>query len=135
LTEKIQNDIVVALRAGNYVETAAALAGVNKTTVYDWLSKGARGQGKLFVEFSNAVKRAQAESEARDVATVLQASATNWQAAAWRLERKFPHRWGRKDRLEAEIEHKGSGVKIQFVQMTAAEIASLPTVRLIGPRE
>ena len=33
------------------------------------------------------------------------AAKDNWQAAAWRLERKFPKRWGRHDRLD--LNHEG----------------------------
>jgi hypothetical protein len=36
-----------------------------------------------------------AEAEMRDVALIAQAAKENWQAAAWRLERKYPARWGR----------------------------------------
>lgn len=73
----VADRIVEAIRAGNYVETAAALAGVDKTTFYDWLNTGANAvnkTGKLTVkeqhciEFSHSVARAMAESEAEDVA-------------------------------------------------------------------
>lgn len=76
--------IVEALRIGNYVETAAALAGVDKTTVYEWLKVGATAtdlvhrQGKRMKDltqhqrdcmaFSHAVAEAEAASEVEDVA-------------------------------------------------------------------
>jgi hypothetical protein len=41
-----------------------------------------------------------AEAEMRDVALIAQAAKENWQAAAWRLERKYPARWGRKTQHE-----------------------------------
>lgn len=103
LSAKVQEDIVTAIRAGNYVETAAAFAGIDKKSLYTWLKKGARGEGKRFIEFLYAVKKAEAESELRSVATIENASRTSWQAAAWRLERKNWKRWGRKDSLEANI--------------------------------
>ena len=103
LTQEIIDDIVIALRAGNYLETAAAYVGVSKQTLFNWLRRGARGQERICVEFLDSVKKAQAESEIRDIATIITASKTSWQAAAWRLERKHPDRWGRKDRLEADI--------------------------------
>jgi transposase len=68
--------IVQAVRAGNYVETAAALAGVSKDTVYHWLREGARASTKTTrltpferhaVTFSDAVAQAEAESESGDV--------------------------------------------------------------------
>ena len=100
LTADIQNKIIEAIRAGAYVETAAAYAGINKSTFYDWLKKGARGLDPAFVEFSNAIERALASSEMRDIVTITKAADVHWQAAAWRLERKHPNRWGRRQHVE-----------------------------------
>jgi transposase len=116
LTPELQVKIVEALKMGNYIETAAALAGINKTTIYEWLKRGARELERVennpnakirkdeerFVVFSNAVKKAQAEAEQRDVLIIAKASQSDWKASAWRLERKYPQRWGRKDRLDYE---------------------------------
>ena len=118
------NKIISAIRAGNYIETAAAYAGINKSTLYDWLKRGEREKQRVaqnprykirkseipYVEFSNAVEKALAEAEVRDVAIIAKAAEEQWQAAAWRLERKFPDRWGRKN---LNIEHSGEiGIKI-----------------------
>lgn len=116
LTPEIQVKIVESLKLGNYIETAAALAGINKTTIYEWLKRGARELERVdnnpnarikreeepFVRFSNAVKKAQAEAEQRDLLVIAKASQNDWKASAWRLERKYPHRWGRKDRMDFE---------------------------------
>ena len=53
---------------------------------------------QIFVEFSDTVKKAQAQSEAMLVGLVGKAAEKNWTAAAWRLERKFPDKWGRTER-------------------------------------
>ena len=117
LNTETQEKIVSAIRAGNYIETAAAYAGIHKSTLYDWLKRGEREKQRVaknpryrikkdeqqFVEFSDAVEKALAEAEVRDVAIIGKAAEEYWQAAAWRLERKFPHKWGRK-----VIEHSGS---------------------------
>jgi len=112
------NKIITAIRAGNYIETAAAYAEINKSTLYDWLKRGEREKQRVaknprykirksekpYVEFSNAVEKALAEAEIRDVAIIAKAAEEQWQAAAWRLERKFPDRWGRR---VLDVEHKG----------------------------
>jgi transposase len=111
LTPELHEEIIDNLRAGAYVETAAAAAGVNKTTFYEWLKRGARAKredkwpkaDQKFVDFSNAVKRAQADSEMRDLGLIGLAAATNWTAAAWRLERKHPERWGRRERHDVNL--------------------------------
>jgi hypothetical protein len=46
--------------------------------------------------FGDAIRQAQAESEARDIDFIN--SADSWQARAWKLERKSPNRWGKIDR-------------------------------------
>jgi len=118
LTREIQDKIVSAIRLGNYIETAAAYAGISKGALYDWLRRGARELEKAekdpnyeipkeemkFVRFSQAVEKALAEAEIRDVTVIYEASKEQWQAAAWRLERKFPERWGRKLSVEGKQE-------------------------------
>ena len=119
LNYKVQEKIVQAIKAGNYIETAAAYAGINKSTLYDWLKRGEREKQRVeknpryrirksekpYVEFSDAVEKALAEAEVRDVLLIGKAAEEQWQAAAWRLERKFPDRWGRR---VLDVEHKGS---------------------------
>jgi len=133
--------IVQCIRMGGYHETAAATAGVDKTTLYEWLKVGAQAtdlhqrQGvplsKLTahqlrcMEFSHAVAEAEALSEMDDVATAAELAAggrvhkvvttkrdkdgnvleavertetlqPNAAVLTWRLERRFPDRWGRR---------------------------------------
>jgi len=109
LTPELQRKITDAIRAGNYMETAAAYAGIHKDTLYAWLKRGARDKSPKspYRQFSDAVEKALAEAEVRDVALIAKAAEKEWQAAAWRLERKFPDRWGRKDRVQADIRHQG----------------------------
>lgn len=124
LNYSVQEKIVQAIRAGNYIETAAAYAGIHKSSLYEWLNRGEREKQRVakdpkfkiqkkeapFVDFSNAVQKALADAEVRDVAIIGRAAEEQWQAAAWRLERKFPDRWGRK---RLDIEHSGEiGIKI-----------------------
>ncbi|MDQ0418473.1 hypothetical protein J2Z48_002665 [Croceifilum oryzae] len=101
LTPDIQRKICDCLRMGNYMETAAAFVGIHKTTLYDWLKKGASAPASnQYRKFADAVGKAMSEAEMRDVALIAQSAKTNWQAAAWRLERKYPARWGRRTQHE-----------------------------------
>lgn len=118
LTPEVRKNIVDAIQAGNYIETAAAYAGISKPALYDWLKRGAKEKQRLaknprarilkeeaiYVDFSNAVEKALATAEVRDVLIIGRAAEEQWQAAAWRLERKFPDRWGRR---KLDIEHSG----------------------------
>lgn len=115
LTPEVQEKIVSVIRRGNYIETAAAYAGIAKQTLYNWLRAGERdGEGPCY-EFMIEVQKAMAESEIRDLAQVELASRDNWQAAAWRLERRFPKRWGRQDYYDImmrELKNRGTQKKI-----------------------
>jgi transposase len=104
LTPMVHEAIVTAVRLGNYIETAAALAGINKTTIYDWMKRGANEKRGIYYDFTTAITKALAKSEVQDLQTIAEASKVHWQAAAWRLERRFPARWRHNQHLRAEIE-------------------------------
>lgn len=91
-TAERQQKILDALRAGNYLETAATYAGVHRDTLNEWRKK--------FPGFSDAVDEARASAEAKNVAIIQRAAELHWQAAAWWLERSFPGRYGRRERIE-----------------------------------
>lgn len=107
LTPELQQKIVKAIQAGAYVETAAAFAGIHKDTFYDWMRRGARnaGRDKPYREFSDAVQKAMAEAEVKDIHTIDVAAKKDWKAAAWKLERRHPERWRR--RTDAILHHEG----------------------------
>lgn len=111
---EVAGTIIVAVARGNYIETAALTAGIDKVTLYEWLKKGKRaGHGQYF-EFSNALQKALGFAELRDLEVIDHAAQNGqWQASAWKLERKFPKRWGRREMLE----HSGpDGVPVQVEQ-------------------
>jgi hypothetical protein len=83
----IADRILASVAAGNYIETAAASAGIHKTSVYEWARVGARVNAALMAgqrrseftkherrcaEFSDALLRAEAEAEAADVTVAAQ---------------------------------------------------------------
>ena len=111
LTDARVERILAALRAGNYLETAAHLAGVSPSTLHEWR--------KRFPEFSEAVEKARAEAEAANVAVIREATTSHWQAAAWWLERSFPGRWARRDK----VEHAGAiGITLERIEELVAEL-------------
>jgi type IV secretory pathway TrbF-like protein len=106
LTPQIEADIVELIKAGNYVDHACSTVGIHKSTYYDWLAKAkASTRYNKYVRFSDAVEKAQGWSIARDVAIITKASEKYWQAAAWKLERKHPDRFGRQ-RVDVQVTGK-----------------------------
>jgi len=95
LTPQVQADIVQALAVGAVHEHACEYAGIDHATFYRWLQKGEAGLAP-YREFCEVVKRAEAKAVVGWLAQIEQAArAGNWQASAWRLERRYPKIWGR----------------------------------------
>src|SRR5258705_10167753 len=105
LSKSVREQFLMFLRHGAYIETACALAGITKQTFYDAVKTAARARERCekdpalsltseerrLIGFLDAVAKAQAESEMRDLSTITAAALRgDWRAAAWRLERKFP---------------------------------------------
>jgi len=113
LTEQVQDIIVNAVRIGSYLDDAAMLATISKTTLYRWLQWGREAQAKYdegeelterderYRQFCDSVEKARADAMLRNIG-VIQTAAQNgtWQAAAWYLERTNPKKWGRHDTVE-----------------------------------
>lgn len=105
LTPERKQKLVDALKGGNYRQTAALYAGIGVSTFYRWLEIGEadleRDKQSPERELLEAVKEAEAQAEIAAIALISRAAADgSWQAAAWRLERKYPDRWGRRERHE-----------------------------------
>lgn len=134
LTEELTEQISNILRAGNYVDTAAKMAGVPRSTLYRWLTLGDKASMKLdegeeldrneqlYYNFAAAVDKARAAATVRNVALIQQAAqAGSWQASAWWLERTDPEKWGR--RMQTQIVGANDGpVK---VNITVDDLESL----------
>lgn len=148
LNKETQLKVVNAIKAGNYIETAAAYAGISRSTLYDWLKRGEREKQRLakssryrmkkaeaiYVEFSDTVEKALAESEMRDVLTIGKAAEIQWQAAAWRLERKFPEKWGRTrktklDEVEQEMRIEKLQAQVDSIKGIADNIEDIKYLR------
>lgn len=114
--------IIDALRGGNYRSTACQYAGINYQTFLNWLTiaKGPDAPPE-YVDFLEAVEKAEADAEVARVALIAKASQDvmdedgelvakgSWQAAAWHLERSHPERWGRREASKVEISGPDGG--------------------------
>ncbi len=114
LTDERGERILEALRAGNYLGTAARYAGIGESTLHEWRTK--------YPEFAEAVEKARADAEARMVAVIMKAAPIHWQAAAWWLERSFPGRYGRRERIE-HTGGDGGPVKVEVYRPLKPERA------------
>jgi hypothetical protein len=95
LTAKLTREITSYIQEGNTPTVSATLVGISPSTYFDWMRKGANQQPG-FLEFSESIKRACAQSIVNRVAHISRvADSGNWRAAAWMLERMAPESFGK----------------------------------------
>ena len=129
LTSALQARIVAAIRAGNAFGPACEAAGVSAWTGYEWIRRGRgddpdRPATPLYAAFAEAVRQAEMADELETIArlkhhgerrlledsvtvlpngttvTVRRWSVPDVRPDMWRLERKYPRRWGPRRHLE-----------------------------------
>ena len=103
LTPELQAQVVTAIGQGSYPEVAARAAGLSRTTFYRWMQEG-ENEDSDKRDFWDAVKKAEAAAETTAVETIR--ADGSWQSKAWLLERRYAHRWRRRE--DQEVTHSGS---------------------------
>lgn len=105
--------ILAALRVGGTFAQAAACGGISVDTFARWRTR--------YPAFGDAAERAAAAAEIHALAVISAASATDWRAAAWWLERRHPERYGRGRRAEAPPLEPTREATITVRRIAAAE--------------
>lgn len=106
LTLAVIDRLSEALRAGNFAEAACEYAGISYQQYRRWLLAAEEPDASdLLIEFREAVVKARATAEIRNVAMIQRAAQDPklWSAAAWWLERSNPQRWGKRQTIAQEI--------------------------------
>lgn len=98
ITAELTEKVCQAVRIGAPLQTARAYAGIPAAVFYEWMRAGREGYSP-YVEFVEALDSAMAEGEMRDIARVDAGADKDWRASAFKLERRFPGRWGEKKEL------------------------------------
>lgn len=111
-SEDVRQKILYAISLGASVEDAARAAGIGESTFYLWQEKGrkARAAKNLddpFARFLEEIESARSRGKCRLLEVISRASALDWKAAAWRLERSYPQEFGRF--LRTEVSGPGGG--------------------------
>lgn len=100
LNPELQERIVAALVAGNYVEPACRASGISPSTYYRWLERGEAEEEGLYRAFAEAVWKAEAAAEMSALRVIRGAMVEDWRAALAFLERRHAQRWGRRPAAE-----------------------------------
>lgn len=98
--------IMEAIRSGATYELAAGYAGITFQTFNEWR--------KAKPEFSDALTRAEGAGAMTWLQMIEAAAPVDWRAAAWKLEHRYPHMYGKT--VQAQ-EHSGA-MDVRFVVPT-----------------
>jgi len=117
LNDEMIDSLVDLLKRGNYLGVSAKYVGINPGTLSIYLRKGQELIDEdrddyddvelLYVRLAREVEKARAWSQVKMVEVIRQAAQSQWQAAAWYLERTDNQNWGRT--VRAEVTGEGGG--------------------------
>lgn len=103
LTPKVQDKIVLAIRAGSSPEGAAQFAGIDRATFYRWMEQGRTARSGPHKKFREAVEKAKADLETNVAAKLLKAiNEGKFEFALPFLERRYPDLWGKRETVRVE---------------------------------
>lgn len=116
--ERVQR-IVNAIRMGATYKLACKYGGIVESTFYKWKLERK--------EFSEAIQEAEGAAAVGWLAKIEQAANEGtWQAAAWKLERRYPQDYGR---TSVEVSGRDGGpVQIEVADPRAALLAMIEEV-------
>lgn len=108
LTPELQDEFCNAIENGDSILGACGYVGITERTYYNWIDRAENAKGRTkFVKFKEAVDKAKAKALHNFEQVITKASMEHWQAAAWMLERRHSDMYGKKDKIEADVTHKG----------------------------
>lgn len=133
-TPETVDALLQALAIGHTRRDACQLAGINEDTIILWIKKDS--------EFSEQVKKAELVAKDQCIKLVRKAATTQWQAAAWYLERKHHAEFGLKHEIRGD--ETGEPIKIMIlkpvIEAGAKEAKKLtegdrPVIEITKPKE
>ena len=106
LSAEIQKAVCDAIENGATYAAAAEAAGIAVSTFNEWL----RDDRPRFVEFSEAVRGANARFMTEAMKQIRMAGRKDWRALAWSLERRMPEIFGQQSKLDVT----SNGERVEF---------------------
>ena len=104
-TPEMVKQLIKYVEGGSYIVVACRAVGISEYTFYNWIKKGEAGI-EPYTKLTKSIKKAKAEAEIKNINIVQKAGEKNWQAAMTWLERKYPQRWARRDKLEVKTKRQ-----------------------------
>lgn len=102
LTTEVIESICASIRAGSYIGAACGRARVSKRSFYEWKKRGEEERNEsrntIYAKFLDAVESAEADNEVMLVGAIIKND--DWRAKMEILKRRYPDRWGDKNKYE-----------------------------------
>lgn len=116
LSSEEETTLLAYLRGGNYLESAAAAAGVDIRRLRSILTLGAE-PGSEHGQFRRDVLKAIAEAECAGVSFLMDAASSgDTKAMQWLLERRFGERWAIKVRHVVEEQLSAAVARVEALE-------------------
>jgi hypothetical protein len=116
------------LRNGTYRDAASLAAGMSYSTLWEWMQDDP--------EIVAIVEEAEAVAETMYVSNIEVAARTTWQASAWMLERKYPAKYGRRDRSTIDVDAEALAEEVaNELGVTKAEVIAEANAELVRHQE
>jgi len=104
-TPDARRRFIEGIRLGSTVSMACQFAGFGRTTYYNAMALAKEKPDSLYAEFAADVEKAKGQAAIGWLAKIEKAANDGaWQAAAWKLERRYPEEYGRRVQ---ELRHTG----------------------------
>ena len=121
LTPAAMDRFIQAIQLGSTIAMACKYAGFSKVSYYSWVKKAQTQPDSVFSEFRDRVEEAKGKAVVGWLAKIEKAASEgSWQAAAWKLERRYPEDYGRRVQ---ELRHTGQVDTGPDVEQMAQDIA------------
>ncbi len=109
--------LVSAIKLGAPYTHACNYAGISFETLSQWLKK--------YPELSEELKEAEGAAVFHWLDKIEKAAQDgNWQAMAWKLERRYPEAFGRKDRIQIDVKQLDSDIERELAELAAGRQAT-----------
>lgn len=136
LTPGVRAKLVEAILDGLSHTQAARYAGINPNTLTKWIRKGEAARSGAEHDLVRIIEVAEAQLErALVVAIKTAAFGGDWRAAEALLKRRFPDRWGDRQRIDHHvIAEEAEKLAEAYPELEKAEIVALAQELMSGTR-
>jgi hypothetical protein len=115
--------ILDAIAEGGSRTSAAAMGGIHRATLMDWIRRGREGDVE-YSDFYDRLQKAEGEAELKMVRLVRTAAIDSWQAAAWWLERSRPADYTKREPKQIDEAERAEAQEAPDVEVIRAVLSA-----------